>query len=134
MNVDNEPIKVGFWKSDGFAKERSTTGVRGMDFLAETLLLLIEAPLPSVFDHIDSTSTWDSKERDQVARYIADARFRRETYMGDSVCRMCGKANGSADFSDGKYIWPEGLAHYVTAHRVRLPSKFVQHVLRKVSR
>lgn len=28
--------------------------------------------------------------------------------------------------------WPEGLAHYVTDHDVRLPERFVQHVLTMV--
>jgi hypothetical protein len=127
-----ELIKVGFWKSDGFAQNRSATGNRVMDMVAEVLFMVVEAPLPSVFDHIDRK--WDPKERDLVAKHIADHRFRGESYLGDSVCRMCGRANGSADFKDGEYLWPEGLVHYVRDHHVRLPSAFVQHVLKKTRR
>jgi hypothetical protein len=36
---------------------------------------------------------------------------------------------GSGELSDGRYVWPEGLAHYVAEHGVRLPNEFVHHVL-----
>jgi len=36
---------------------------------------------------------------------------------------------GTGEISDGTYVWPEGLAHYVEEHNVRLPQKFVDHVL-----
>ncbi|WP_229398848.1 hypothetical protein [Micromonospora okii] len=43
---------------------------------------------------------------------------------GHSLCRFCGTSNGSAELTDGKYfVWPEGLAHYVDAHNVRLPDE-----------
>jgi len=129
---DGELIKVGFWKSDGFAQTRSTTGNRAMDFVAEILFMAIEAPLPSVFDHRDRD--WDPRERDLVAEYISNARFRGESYLGDSPCRMCGRTNGCADYSDGTYIWPQGLVHYVREHQVRLPPEFVRHVLKRTSR
>jgi hypothetical protein len=29
----------------------------------------------------------------------------------------------------GAFGWPEGLAHYLVAHDVRLPAEFVEHVL-----
>ena len=49
--------------------------------------------------------------------------------MGLSPCRICGQPNGASEFTDGTYAWPEGLAHYVEAHAVRLPGEFVQHVM-----
>lgn len=36
---------------------------------------------------------------------------------------------GTAEQTDGVYVWPEGLAHYVAEHNVRLPKEFVNHVL-----
>lgn len=49
--------------------------------------------------------------------------------MGYSPCRLCGLAsNGNLDLTDGTYIWPEGLAHYVLEHSVRLPDEFIHHV------
>jgi hypothetical protein len=49
---------------------------------------------------------------------------------GLSPCRLCGQLNGSAEYTDGTYVWPEGLAHYVMEHDVRLPDEFVSHVRR----
>ena len=41
---------------------------------------------------------------------------------GWSFCRLCGAANGSVELTDGEhFIWPEGLAHYVSEHNVCLP-------------
>lgn len=43
---------------------------------------------------------------------------------GTSLCRICGQANGSAELTHGvRFVWPEGLAHYVEAHDVRLPAE-----------
>jgi hypothetical protein len=41
---------------------------------------------------------------------------------GPSFCRFCGAANGSVELTDGEhFVWPEGLAHYVSDHDVCLP-------------
>ena len=43
---------------------------------------------------------------------------------GVSVCRLCGAANGGTEQTDGEhFVWPEGLAHYVEEHGVRLPNE-----------
>ena len=52
--------------------------------------------------------------------------------MGLSVCRVCGASNGYAEYSDGTYIWPSGLAHYVDQHDVRLPDEFVRHAVARL--
>ena len=36
---------------------------------------------------------------------------------------------GDSDLTDGTWVWPEGLVHYVDAHRLPLPKEFVDHVL-----
>jgi hypothetical protein len=50
--------------------------------------------------------------------------------IGVSWCRYgCGVANGSTELSDGVWIWPQGLAHYVREHRLaRLPEAFLERV------
>ncbi|MBW2240777.1 MAG: hypothetical protein JRH01_02230 [Deltaproteobacteria bacterium] len=52
-------------------------------------------------------------------------------YLGYSWCRFaCGideSEMGTSDLSDGVWLWPEGLAHYVARHGVRLPDEFVEH-------
>jgi len=59
----------------------------------------------------------------------------REAYFGGSWCRFhCSRPDsqmGSRDMTDGTWIWPEGLVHYVEDHGVRLPAEFVAHVMRK---
>lgn len=62
-----------------------------------------------------------------VQRTVADY-LRSGTVLavaaGFSACRLCGAANGSAELTDGvHFIWPEGLAHYVEDHGVRLPDE-----------
>jgi hypothetical protein len=49
-------------------------------------------------------------------------------YRGWSQCRLCGKHNGSAEWTDGTYAWPTGLSHYVREHGVKLPVEFIRHI------
>ena len=35
---------------------------------------------------------------------------------GVSLCRICGAPNGCANLTNGVYIWPEGLVHYIVDH------------------
>lgn len=56
-------------------------------------------------------------------------------YAGRSRCRICGDPkNGNLELTDGTFLWPEGLAHYVRDHDVRLPTAFVEHVAREADR
>lgn len=52
--------------------------------------------------------------------------------MGLSPCRLCGRQTGAMEYTDGTFVWPEGLAHYVDEHAVRLPKRVVEHALRRV--
>ncbi len=52
------------------------------------------------------------------------------SYMGFSFCRfgcLASPEMGSSDLTDGIWVWPEGLSHYLKAHNVVLPGKFIQH-------
>ena len=71
--------------------------------------------------------TWASSERRLVTDFLERC-TRVNQYRGLSECRFCGQMNGSAEMTDGVYCWPEGLAHYVHEHEVRLPDEFVMHV------
>ena len=82
-----------------------------------------DLPHPSVFVDL----SWDADEREAIAYYLGRGVLAR-AYMGYSPCRLCDKRdNGNLEFSDGTYVWPQGLVHYVTEHGVRLPAEFVQH-------
>lgn len=74
---------------------------------------------------------WDVDERRIVTRYLQSGLIAK-SFMGYSSCRFCGRNNGNLELSDGEFIWPEGLAHYVDEHDVRLPAEFVAHALQSL--
>jgi len=54
-------------------------------------------------------------------------------FAGTSWCRFrCkgfgARGVGNTELSDGRFIWPSGLVHYVEQHLVRLPDEFVRSV------
>jgi hypothetical protein len=83
--------------------------------------------LPEAKDHVDPS--WDRNERALVLAYVTDKKFEDEAYDGWSECRICNEMNGSHDFTDGTYIWPEGFGHYISEHDVKPPQSFIDHVL-----
>lgn len=98
-------VRVGYWRR------------------ADTL----EWPDPSSF----RDETWNKSEREDVASYLRGGLVFR-TYMGFSSCRLCGRSNGAVELTDTTYVWPEGLAHYVEEHSVRLPQVFIDHINRRL--
>jgi hypothetical protein len=52
-----------------------------------------------------------------------------EKWRGWSWCRFrCGAGSedmGHSDLTDGLWVWPEGLVHYVEVHALPLPEEFV---------
>jgi len=83
---------------------------------------------PDPRDLVDES--WSNQERELVASYLEQG-FKPWAFMGHSDCRLCGKMSGSAEFTDGTYLWPEGLAHYVREHSVKLPAEVLAHVRRR---
>jgi hypothetical protein len=74
---------------------------------------------------------WDPVELPGVLAYL---RTGQEwiRFNGWSYCRFeCGinsGALGDRDLTDGVWVWPEGLAHYVETHTVRMPDEFIDHM------
>lgn len=68
---------------------------------------------------------------DELAAYLeSGAVF--EQFRGTSWCRFgCPEPNGSRELSDGRWVWPEGLVHYVRRHPVALPEEFVREATDK---
>ncbi|WP_205474835.1 hypothetical protein [Nocardioides sp. SYSU D00038] len=75
--------------------------------------------------------SWDDAERHAVWSYFCSGTV-VVAYMGNSPCRLCGQDNGSLEYTDGVYQWPEGLAHYVSDHGVRLPDEVVRHAVARL--
>jgi len=98
-------ILLGYWNGDGVSR-----------------------PWPRPEEFVDSE--WDLDERDLVADYLGRG-FVARSCMGLSRCRLCGEQNGALELTDGFFVWPEGLAHYVHEHGVRPPARFVGHAVRR---
>jgi len=86
--------------------------------------------LPHPLAFVDPS--WDIEERETLSVYLSRG-FIVRAYLGKSVCRVCGIANGALELSDGVFVWPEGLAHYIGEHGVRLPTRFVEHALNRTA-
>jgi hypothetical protein len=68
-------------------------------------------------------------DADPAAQRMVVAYLRSGTVVavsaGFSVCRICRIRNGSSELTDGDFVWPEGLAHYVEEHGVQLPPEVI---------
>ena len=94
-----------------------------------------EANLPDPRHSVDPH--WDPTERDAVAQYLRQG-AEHTAYKGTSWCRFnCGFSEwsmGSRDLTDGVYVWPEGLPHYLEKHQVKPPEEFLAHVREQLRR
>ncbi|MEV4567146.1 hypothetical protein AB0K12_25555 [Nonomuraea sp. NPDC049419] len=79
---------------------------------------------PRPHDWIDLD--WNPEERDLLALYLESGQRAPYAAAGPSQCRICDKPNGNLEFTDGVFLWPQGLAHYVKEHSVRLPGEIVR--------
>lgn len=86
--------------------------------------------LPKPQDFEDKTV--NEEKRKMLVNYLNSGKL-FNSYRGYSSCRYsCGIEDedvGSTCLTDGKYIWPEGLSHYIESHHVWLPELFIDHVI-----
>jgi hypothetical protein len=74
---------------------------------------------------------WRPGDRARIVRYLRAGHL-LWGFLGNSTCRFdCGInrhacGTGSCERTDGEWAWPDGLAHYVERHAVRLPDEFVE--------
>jgi hypothetical protein len=91
------------------------TSLRDTDFPAPQELVVDDSRLSAVADYLDQGLI-------------------HERYRGFSWCRVCGpdfELMGSTDLTDGVWLWPAGLSHYLRSHSVGLPEMFITHALAK---
>ena len=69
---------------------------------------------------------WRLDERDRIAAYLKSGKACL-VCCGRARCRFdgCGIVLGSADLTDGRWLWPAKLEHYILEHDVCLPDEFV---------
>lgn len=80
---------------------------------------------PEPADLIDFS--WSEASRCDVANYLTHGLI-AGSWAGIAKCRICKTSLGFRDLSDGVFVWPEGLDHYVLVHAVRLPEEFLLHI------
>lgn len=106
----------------GKEREREAVGFWRRDYVPD-------CALPDPRELVDEG--WPLEERVRVAEYLRRGEV-LASYLGYSSCRFeCGLPwtfMGKSDLGDDRYLWPEGLAHYVEHHAVRLPEAFLAHV------
>ena len=74
---------------------------------------------------------YPEQEKKEVIDYLKKGK-KVNLYRGWSNCRICGeKTPGGSDDTDGLYVFPSGLVHYVEKHNLRLPDEFIQRVKEK---
>ena len=72
--------------------------------------------------------TWDDQERAACSDYLRSGP--RVAYaLGAEQCLICGSDINDDIVSDGVFVWGAGLAHYVSVHSVRPPSRIVGHAI-----
>ncbi len=74
--------------------------------------------------------SWDVELKRTVMTYLRSCHD-LGAFCGYSWCRFrCGVSDsemGATHYTDGVYLWPEGLVHYVGQHDVPLPEAFIQN-------
>lgn len=115
--MTNEPFQklkcVGYWSTDSNA--------------------LINTPdlLPDPADLASYVSSYVcplEPDENKVMNYLGSG-VTFVHWRGLSWCRICNNEfNGSKCLTDGTWIWPEGLSHYISEHSLQLPGEFVEHM------
>jgi hypothetical protein len=70
---------------------------------------------------------WQPEDRTKIVGYLRSG-HQCMFWFGHSWCRLgCDNDTemGTSCVTDGIWIWPEGLAHYLEHHGIRLPDEFV---------
>lgn len=74
-------------------------------------------------------SDYEPEVRERIAAYLNDgAEYVQK--IGFSRCRFsCGYVTVPAELTDGEWVWPRELGHYVIQHNIRMPDEFIFRVL-----
>ena len=86
------------------------------------------AVFPEFTDVIDSD--WRPTDRTKIIGYLKIAPVAVTSFMPHIRCEICQYDLGDSGQwqSDGVWLWPSGLAHFVEKHAVRLPDQMVDHI------
>ena len=75
---------------------------------------------------------WDTKQKLKIVEYLKKGHMYRG-FWDYANCRFDDNRPfedmGSREFTDGEYVWPEGLSVYVDEYNVGLPISFINHMI-----
>ena len=83
---------------------------------------------PHASDLIDTK--WKPDDLELLLEYLRKAVIALTSSFPKEPCPLCGQPviAPSTFQSDGLWLWPMDLPHFVADHRVRLPEMFIQHI------
>jgi hypothetical protein len=112
----------GFWRP---AKEKLKSGDPRKDFGIDRQPWNLPFPEPSITE-------WP---RDVILDYLGkvERKAGKTLYRGFSVCRLCHKHNGNAEYSYKGWSWPAGYKHYLRDHNVQPTKNFAKFLAREVT-
>lgn len=70
---------------------------------------------------------WSVDEREKVSSYLSRGVAVAVTIMR-VPCQMCSAEFDAIYLSDGIWVWPAWLPHYVACHSVKPPDEFLKHM------
>lgn len=75
-------------------------------------------------------SEWNPTDINRIVNYLRQCPVVIGTSTPPIACAMCDHKipNPSIQRTDGVWIWPEVLTHYVEMHHVRLPDRMTEHI------
>jgi hypothetical protein len=73
---------------------------------------------------------WQPGDKLRIVEYLKSAPNVLSSSSLPTPCMICGAELGDPGsfFSDGEWLWPERLVHYMIEHDVRLPDEFVERI------
>ncbi|WP_442266752.1 hypothetical protein ACSIGC_03370 [Tenacibaculum sp. ZS6-P6] len=76
----------------------------------------------------DALSSDLIKNKDKILKYLNNG-YKVSTVSTIQQCEICNKPAGPINyFSDGYWIWPKWLNHYLTEHNIKFPKKFLERM------
>jgi hypothetical protein len=118
---------IGFWCDTRYGQEYLVPDFHNGSPPADERFDLRAAelvPLPHPRELVDRS--WCPQERARTLAYLRSG-LPFACFEGLSYCRFeCREGGGGCqEFTEEEWVWPEGLAHYVERHDVRLPDAFL---------
>jgi hypothetical protein len=84
--------------------------------------------IPDIGSFIDKT--WCPKDKSLIMNYLKTSPNVVASSAMPTVCLLCGEMLGDPGsfFSDGFWLWPERLVHYIEKHDLRIPDEMVRYI------